>query len=179
MNFLGKNEVIIKLNEKEYKVLKRVLGEAHPGPRFQYPTRRQWKETEGVRKGFPKRLVYFYEFVRAWTDDLEYDIDLPSEEEILHRFYESYKHNQYMPLRHRGTSKNTNSTLNIETMIHPDGTFEVKISLENEEHNFKTKRIFSENTVKGKDIHVYLINILTKYSSHSPSWCDEYISEDE
>ena len=101
---------------------------------------------------------------------------MPLEEEIYQHFCEAHRYNDDAMLVSNGTSKDTDySKLKIKTLVHPDGTFDVKFSLENKEHHFKTERTFNENTISGPYVRAYVVKILTKYSCRK----DKFVAGDE
>lgn len=110
----------VKLNEKEYRVLKRVLNEVKS------------VSADDVTQQRKSNLLKFYNYVRDWAKELKLQIvsPVPSEDEVT----EAYASGSDTTLRFVGTNSETGAKAEIKTDIFNDGTYNIRISFENKEY---------------------------------------------
>lgn len=118
----------VKLNEKEYRVLKRVLSEVKS------------VFVDDVAQQRKSNLLKFYNYVRDWAKELKLQIvsPVPSENEVM----EAYASGTDTTLRFVGTNSETGANVEIKTDIFVDGTYNIRILFEDKEHDRKEARSF-------------------------------------
>lgn len=118
----------IKLNEKEYRVLKRVLSEANE------------VSIDDVTQQRKSNLLKFYNYVRDWAKELKLQIvsPVPSVDEVD----EAYASGSHTTLLFAGTNTETGAKAEIKTDIFVDGTYNIRILFEDKEHDRKEARSF-------------------------------------
>lgn len=117
----------IKLNEKEYRVLKRVLNEVK-------------SVSADVTQQRKSNLLEFYNYVRDWAKELKLQIvsPVPSEDEVT----EAYASGSDTTLRFVGTNSETGAKAEIKTDVFVDGTYNIRISFESDEYDSSFARSF-------------------------------------
>ena len=144
-------KMIVNLNEKEYRVLKRVLREASKIDLDDYPgAKRPYSSlSDRQKKNKLENLLRFYGYGPYLTffsldklKKLKYDISsFPSEAEII----EAYESHKEVNLYTKCYSTFLGHEVIIDTDIHPDGTYEVKLTYGNDtEYGDEWEKVFSD-----------------------------------
>jgi hypothetical protein len=140
----------IKLNEKEYRVLKRVLREAKS------------ISVDDVSQQRKSNLLKFYDYVRDWAKELKLQIvsPVPSVGEVD----EAYASGSDTTLRFAGTNSETGAEVEIKTDFFVDGTYNIRISFESDEHAMnRSFRFFRSRDVQ-EELRREMYRFLRLYS---------------